>query len=258
MRRVLGLDRAIGFTILARFWSGAAGVLTIGLIAKFLSPVEQGYYFTFGSLVALQIVFELGFSYVILQMASHERAHLSISDNLEITGDPIARARLASVIQKSVRWYSIAAVLLAVGLLTAGFQFFSTHQHLGQTVAWRLPWCCVVLMATLTFQIDPILSFLEGSVSYQMLPTFVFLKRLSAAYLPGPRWSRGTGYLLGHDHCRHSRNLHRVALRKASTASGLVAVSSGANRIDWFEEVWPFQWRIAISYLCGYFIFQLF
>src|ERR1017187_1813739 len=162
LRTVLGLDRAVGFTILARFWSGAAGILTVGLIARFLSPAEQGYYYTFGSLVAMQMIFELGFSFVILQLASHERARLSISADYEITGDPIAHARLASVIQKSVRWYSVAAVLLAVALVTAGFQFFSTHQHLGQTVAWRLPWCCVALMATLTFQIDPVLSFLEG------------------------------------------------------------------------------------------------
>ncbi len=49
----------------------------------------------------------MGFSYVILQVASHERARLSISTHYEITGDPIAHARLASVIQKSVRWYSV-------------------------------------------------------------------------------------------------------------------------------------------------------
>jgi hypothetical protein len=75
----LGIDHAIGFTILARVWSSAAGLVTVGLIARFLSPAEQGYYYTFGSLIALQIVFELGFSFVILQLATHERAHLTIS-----------------------------------------------------------------------------------------------------------------------------------------------------------------------------------
>src|SRR4029077_15389254 len=97
LRTVLGLDRAIGFTVLARFWSSAAGLVTVALIARFLSPAEQGYYYTFGSLVALQIVFELGFSFVILQLASHERALLSISSNYEISGDAIAHARLSSV-----------------------------------------------------------------------------------------------------------------------------------------------------------------
>ncbi len=80
----------------------------------------------------MQMIFELGFSYVILQMASHERARLSISPDYEIIGDPIAHARLASVIQKSVRWYSVAAVLLAATLVPVGFYFFSTHQHAGR------------------------------------------------------------------------------------------------------------------------------
>src|ERR1700729_2065915 len=128
IRRVLGLDRAVGFTVLARFWSSAAGLVTVALIARFLSQAEQGYYYTFGSLVAMQMIFELGFSYVILQLASHERAQLSISTDYEIAGNPVAHARLASVIQKSVRWYSVAALLLAATLLPVGFHFFATHQ----------------------------------------------------------------------------------------------------------------------------------
>src|SRR6202166_3673927 len=140
IRSVLGLDRAVGFTILARFWSSAAGLVTLTLIARFLSPTEQGYYYTFGSLVALQIIFELGFSFVILQLASHERAQLSISSDYEISGDAIAHARLASVIQKSVRWYSAAALLMAATVLPVGFYFFSTHQHAGPPVFLPLPW----------------------------------------------------------------------------------------------------------------------
>src|ERR1700727_1530433 len=54
IRQVLGLDRAVGFTVLARFWSSAAGPFTVVLIARFLPPAEQVYYYTFGSLVALQ------------------------------------------------------------------------------------------------------------------------------------------------------------------------------------------------------------
>ncbi len=86
--------------VLARGWASLAGLVTVALIARFLSPAEQGYYYTFGSLIALQIVFELGFSFVILQMASHERAHLTLSPRRSISGDAVAHARLASVLQK--------------------------------------------------------------------------------------------------------------------------------------------------------------
>src|SRR5579872_4221130 len=39
---------------------------------------------------------------------------------------------------------------------------------------------------------------------------------------------------------------------------GLLKYRTGNHRIRWFEEVWPFQWRIAVSWFCGYFIFWLF
>jgi hypothetical protein len=259
IRNVLGLDRAVGFTVLARFWSSAAGLVTVALIARFLSPAEQGYYYTFGSLVALQIVFELGFSFVILQLASHERAQLSISKNYEIAGDPIVHARLASVIQKSVRWYSVAAIVLAGSLLPAGFYFFSTHQHAGQTVSWQLPWCSAALMAALNFQIDPFLSFLEGCGYVSEVARLRFMQSAMGSLLA---WAA----LISH----HGLFAPSVMLFGMGSASmvwligkrklllGLLRHDAGIHRIRWNQEVWPFQWRIAVSWLSGYFLFWIF
>lgn len=61
LKHIIGLDRAIGFTVLARGWSVLSGALTVLLIARFLSPAEQGYYYTFASLVSLGLSLNLGF-----------------------------------------------------------------------------------------------------------------------------------------------------------------------------------------------------
>jgi len=259
MRKVLGLDRAVGFTILARFWSSAAGLVTVALIARFLSPAQQGYYYTFGSLVALQIVFELGFSFVILQLASHERAELSISADYEISGAPIAHARLASVIQKSVRWYTVAAVAMASILLPVGFYFFSTHQHAGQTVSWQLPWCSAALMAALNFQLDPFLSFLEGCGYVPEIARLRFMQSLTGSLLA---W---TALVAHHGLFAPSMMLFGMAVAslfwltgKRKLLLGLLRHHAGIHRIRWNQEVWPFQWRIAVSWLSGYFLFWIF
>lgn len=253
----MGLDRAIGFTVLGRLWASAAGLVTITLIARFLSPAEQGYYYTFGSLVALQIVFELGFSFVILQMASHERAHLTITPEQTITGDSVAYDRLASVLQKSVRWYSIAAVLLAGFLVFAGSYFFSTHSQ-GAEVHWKIAWIVTALAAAVTFQLDPVLSFMEGC---GFVPEVARVRFAQAAVGGLLAW----GALVS----------HHGLFAPAMVIGGNAAVSiawlfryrrllgrllrhdPGGHRVSWMTEVWPFQWRIAISWLCGYFIFQL-
>lgn len=259
MRRVLGVDRAIGFTVLARFWSSAAGLVTVALIARFLSPAEQGYYYTFGSLVALQIVFELGFSFVILQLASHERAKLFISPDYEVSGDPVAHARLASVIQKSVRWYFVADVFMIGTLLPLGFYFFATHQPAGQTVSWQLPWCFAALMAALNFQIDPFLSFLEGCGYVPEVARLRFMQSLTGIPLA---W---TALISHHGLFAPSMMLFGMAsaslvwlARKRKLLLGLLKHHVGIHRIRWGHEVWPFQWRIAVSWLSGYFLFWIF
>jgi hypothetical protein len=258
LRHVLGVDRAVGFTVLARFWSSSAGLITVALIARFLSPAEQGYYYTFGSLVAMQMVFELGFSFVILQLASHERAQLSISSSYEITGDAIAHARLASVVQKSVRWYSVAAALLALTLLPMGFYFFHTHQQ-GQAVSWFFPWCLDAAMAVVNFQVDPLLSFLEGCGYVANIARLRFVQSVTGSFLA---WM---ALISHHGLFAPAMMLFGMAFcsmvwvfMKRRLLLGLLRHPAGNNRIRWSEEVWPFQWRIAVSWFCGYFIFWLF
>jgi hypothetical protein len=169
LRHRLGIDNAIAFTVLARGWGSLAGLVTVVLIARFLTRAQQGYYYTFGSLIALQIVFELGFSFVILQMASHERAHLTFSPDGQISGDAVAHSRLASVLQETIRWYTVAAVLMAAFLLIAGSYFFSAHQTPGEVVAWRIPWYSAVFAAALT-------PLVIGLVMRLPVGTYTFLK----------------------------------------------------------------------------------
>jgi hypothetical protein len=259
LQNLLGIDKAIAFTIFARGWSSVAGVITVLLIAHLLTPGEQGYYYTFGSLIALQIVFELGFSVVILQMASHERAHLTLTPEDILTGNMVAHDRLASVLQKTVRWYTTAAVVLGVFLLTVGTYFFSSHQQADQHVAWHLPWFLAAFAATLTFQLDPILSFMEGC---GFVAHVARLRFFQAAVGSALAWLS----LLAH----HGLFAPALMILGNAAVSGvwlyrrrglllpLLRRNAGQNKIHWMSEVWPFQWRIAISWLCGYFIFQLY
>lgn len=256
---MLGLDRAIAFTVLARGWAAFAGLLTVTLIPRFLSSAEQGYYFTFGSLVAMQLIFELGFSVVILQLATHECAHLTLRPDGSISGSPLGQARLASILQKAVRWYSIASMLMVLCLIPIGIHFFSAHQPTGQHVAWLGPWCLLVFAAGFTFQIDPVFSFLEGCG---------YVSNVAHTRL----WQAVCGSVLAWSSLVTHHGLYAPAMMIWGYAIGgfvflarhrklllsLLRFDPGAARIDWWKEVWPFQWRIAVSYSCGFFIFQLF
>jgi O-antigen/teichoic acid export membrane protein len=259
LAHMVGFDRAIAYTVLARGWAGISGLITVALIARKLSPAEQGYYYTFGSLVALQIIFELGFSVVVLQLATHEVAHLTIDTNERIFGPDAAHSRLASILRKALKWYSVAAVLMACFLIPLGWHFFSSNPDIHHPIAWRLPWICVVLASSLTFQIDPIFSFMEGCG---------FVARVARTRLA----QSVTGGLLAWGALLLHHGLFAPALLIGGQAiAGIVWIASrrrllfhllrhpvGQHAIDWWTEVWPFQWRIAVSYASGFFIFQLF
>lgn len=254
--KAFGIDRAIAYTILARGWASGTGLITIFLVAHFLSAAEQGYYYTFGSLIALQIVFELGFSFVILQMASHERAHLLISVDQEISGDPVAHARLASVLQKTVRWYTAGAWLVAIFLLTAGSHFFAAHQD---GIHWRSAWYTACLAAAVTFMVDPLLSFMEGCGFVSDIARVRFRQ---AAVGSISAWA---ALLMHHGLFAPGMIILGNALvallwlfRHRVLLGSLLRHRPGKHGIRWMGEVWQFQWRIAVSWLCSYFIFQLY
>lgn len=259
LRQVLGIDRAVGFTVMARGWTIFSGALTVLLIAHFLTLGEQGYYYTFASLVALQTVFELGFSFVILQLAAHESSRLEIHASGEISGDAVAHSRLASILQKSVLWYSVAAVLMAVGLLLAGFHFFSTHAQHSTVVSWKLPWICVVIATVFTFQMDPVFSFLEGCGFVPQVARMRFTQAVCGTSLA---WMALTlhhglfapaGIIFG----QAAAGLFFLFSKK-SLLLPLLRQPSGEHIVGWRDEIWPFQWRIAVSFLCAYLIFPLF
>jgi len=259
IQHLTGLDRAIGFTVLARGWSTLAGVVTVLLIARFLTPAEQGYYFTFASLVALQIVFELGFSFVILQLAAHERAHLHIQDDGSITGDRVAHSRLASVLQKAVRWYTAGALLMAAALLPVGFYFFLAHRQPGAPISWQLPWIAAVLATTFTFQMDPLFAFLEGCGRIPQVARMRFTQAFAGSLMA---W---TALCLHHGLFAPAMIISGQAIAggcflftQRRLLLPLLRHNTFGHIVSWRREIWPFQWRIAISWLCGYFIFQLF
>lgn len=259
MRRSLGLDGPVVYTFLARLVGIVGSTGTVLLIVRFLSPVEQGYYYTLLSLVSLQLVFELGFSFVIQQLAAHECVHLELHPDGTISGDPVAHARLASALQLSLRWYTVAAAAMALILAPLGFVFFAHHQMGTTPVAWQGPWLAAALASAVGLWCTPFYSFIEGCGEVRAVAAMRLRQGAVAAafawaalllhhglYAPAVVIVAqvGTGLLF----LRGRRHL----------LAGLLRHQAREAAIRWNREVWPFQWRIAVSWMCSYFTAQVF
>jgi hypothetical protein len=250
----LGMDGAIANTFLARFVNILGSTGTVLLIVRFLNPVEQGYYYTLLSLVSLQMVFELGFSFVIQQLAAHECVHLHLKQDGIVEGESKAHARLSSVLRLSVRWYTVAGLAMMLVLGPLGFLFFAHHSGSSTEARWHGPWFSAVIASSVGLWCMPFYAFLEGCGLIRQVAGMRLRQSTAASLLA---WA---GMLLHH-------GLYSPALvilgqvgvglvfltRHRGLLIGLLHHSSGDNPVLWGTEVWPFQWRIAVSWLCSYF-----
>lgn len=252
------MDRTVLYAIFARVWGIIAGPVTALLIASKFTPVIQGFYFTFGSILAMQMFAELGIGLVIAQFASHEWANLRIDENRRIAGDPNSLSRLASLAQMAIKWYFVAAIIVVVGLSFGGYVFFS--QSTTQNVNWKLPWLILCVFTGINLFSIAIWSLLEGCNQVSSVYFFRLFQGLLSS-LAG--WS---AILLGANLWTASI-VSFVSLIYASLFlrrnywrffESILLFKPQGPRLNWLTDILPFQWRIALAWLSGYFIFYLF
>lgn len=265
--RFFGFNRAIGYGVLARAWSFISGPVTILIIANRFSKEQQGFYYTIGSLLALQVFFELGLVTVLAQFASHEFAHLTWGEKGRIEGDPVARERLLDLLCKATAWFGIAALLLTVVLIPAGLYFLGQQHWVVTDFSWRLPWILAVCGTAVNLLIVPFFAIVMGSgdvvtVNHREMMGAV-ISSLIAWTVIGLRgglfaaFAITTGSIIVS--CTYLIKEKPELLKLAW--QGVFGHSSHTARkatISWWGDVWPMQWKIALSWVSGYFMFQLF
>jgi hypothetical protein len=257
LKRLSGLDFHVFFTLLMRSWGIFAGSLTIFLLPFWLTPDQQGFYYSFASLLTLQVFFELGLNQVIIQLVSHDVAHLKIHNNGSFSGDTYRYERLRVIRRLVHNWYLIAAIIFTAIIGTFGFVFFE-HRSDIPTSNWLPVWCFVVAFTAVNLFLSPQLAIVEatghiGQVARLRLIQSIlgygifWILLLSGAGLwvvavvPGVSALSTWGWL----NLRGDNLWHKTAL------TPLIPFS-------WRKDVFPLQWRLAVSWISGYFIFNLF
>ena len=174
----IGMDKAIAYSSGSRIVGGIAGVVSIFFVTSFLTGVEQGYYYTFGSILALQVFFELGLTGIMTQYVAHEASHLQLSNNLEYTGETNYKSRLASLVHFCIKWYSILAILVFVTLLIVGLFFFRSYGEDHGDVSWIIPWALVCVGTAIKLFQSPFTSILTGLGFVKEMSEITFWQQL--------------------------------------------------------------------------------
>lgn len=256
----LGVNLTIVYTIMERSIQVGGGLITLIFVSKYLSPTEQGYYYTFGSILAIQVFFELGLSSIITQYVAHEKAHLTWIDDFSFSGSEQAASRLSSLLRFSIKWFLVIGLGLFIALIITGHIFFLKFGKGNESVQWQIPWIIFSTFTSLNLMSSPVLGFIEGlgkikevakvrliQQTSQLLLSFTFFSlgfklystpmATLSAFLIIPIW---------------------IFITKKHKLFQFIWNKIGEWRVNYRLEIFPFQWKIALSWISSYFIFQFF
>lgn len=254
----LEVDRATFYSIAARGWQLAASPVSMIVIAVWFTQEQQGFFYTFASLMALQALLELGLHTVIVNVASHEWAKLQRDADGRVTGNSDALSRLSKLTRLCFRWYGCVAALFVAGVGPAGVLFFNQSAH--TAVSWMAPWIALVVLTGGVLWLWSLTAILEGCNQVVAVHRVRFWQAVTGSLVVWTSMILGAGlwaavaavavrlvwdaWLIGGNFRTFFQSLWQPVL--------------SASSLQWREEVWPLQWRIGVRAIAGYFALNLF
>jgi O-antigen/teichoic acid export membrane protein len=279
-RRWAGVDRPVFFSNAAQMMRLVTGPITMALVLRYLTPEIQGYFYAFSGVVAMQVFLEMGFSQNILQFASHEFAKLRFTSAQTLEGDLVAKSRLISLGRLAFGYYAVAALLVLLAIGIGGHIFFTISAHhdvahqgsvaVGNAalaaksmpgypvVAWQGAWWIITVTAALSLAINPAWALLEGCNKVAVVAQFRFWAALAIFTVNALALIAGAGIYVSAigSLCNLLICLGYLGWRwKSFFFQFLERPQHG--QVSWAREIWPFQWRIAVSWMSGYFVFDI-
>ncbi|MEH6607776.1 MAG: hypothetical protein V7696_00290 [Halioglobus sp.] len=254
---VVGLDAKIRATLVLKLWRAGSGVATIFLVAEYLTPELQGYYYTFFSLLALQALVEMGLNTAIVQFVTHEVVKLKWVE-AKFEGSFEALNRLRSIGRFTRVWYLSAALIFFLLLAPGGYYFLENAG--ANAVEIRLEWILIVFATSISLFMNGYFVLLEGCDYIAEVAKVRLGQSVCSVVLIWLLLIEGTDLMsIAVGAFAHVLvGLPAITWKYRGILADIMKPADSSLSINWKTEVWPFQWRIAVSWISGFFIFQFF
>jgi hypothetical protein len=252
------MDRDIFFTLFYRVWGVVAGIVTIVLIPTTLTAVEQGYYYTFASGIGIQVFFELGLNQVVVQIVAHEIAVNSSKSVFEIEKNIICTSGLLNIYRFMSRWYLVMGLLFLVISSALGLWFLSKSDYPIEKNNQKI-WIIIVFFTAINLWFGHRFSILEGHGKIATVAGIRFVQSIVGYILTWISMVLGGGVfsITIIPIVSAFSSLIWFNLMDKTFVSNPSENTQNASRLNWHLDVFPVQWRMAVSWISGYFVFHL-
>lgn len=243
-------------TLINSLWRIISGPIMLLAIPYFLTPMEQGYWYTFTGLAALSIFADLGFTTIVLQFSAHEFAYLQFGEGRLLSGSPEHLWKLASFFRFTVRWLR-RITLIVFPLIMVGGYFFLVSKS--DDINWQAAWIIYSIASAGAFFNSAIMSFFEGCNSVSLLQSVRFRVAVCGTLTSLVSLFCGLNiYALSLSLMVNALAGSVYILHYFRKPMGQMWNITAEKCYDWWPQFSSLIWRYAISWCSGYFIFQLF
>ena len=246
------LNHTAAISFLSKFCILLFNFFTSFVVIFNFSEINQSIYFTITSLFFIQTFVELGFNSVLLHFVGHSRKNIFIGNNFS-SYDFSKNIDLLALAKFSKLWVLCASIILFIVLIFSGLFVLSDFKTHGIFTLWIF----IALFFTLSFIIQPIYIFLDA---IGMLRSVCYLKLIQNISLNIPLciliiYQFELISLLISQIISFFVIFLFIFIKFKSLIRKLFFDNLNNIFFDWKRKFLPMQWRIAVSSICGYFIF---
>lgn len=232
--------------------------MTILLLTHFLTPIQQGWYYSFLSLAALYTLFDLGLSIVLVQFSAHLFINIKWLSKGCIVGEN--GKFFLSLVGQSFRLYLLLGLVFCFLMIPMGLYFFSQKESSAGflTTEWQWPWIALVIATAINILALPFLALVEGSGRVIEAYGVRLLQGVLGSIACWVVLSSGGGLLASAMIPAMGFIVALIWLIYRQPALLDYAWRIRNTDIKWLSEIWPLQWRIGLSWLSGYLLTQIY
>lgn len=243
-------------TFFNQFWRLISGSLLLLLLPIFLTEIQQGYWYLFGSIAALSSFADLGFSTIILQFSAHEYSSLNLNENGILIGAEYQIKKIGSFFRFVVQWLVKMCSFVFPVVFFIGLLFFVRDDVVGEYI---IPWTIYSVGTFVNFFNNSILSFVEGldqikKIQQSRLTVSVInsLVIILCLCLQLSVYALALGMLIS------SSFMFITIFRTFGFVIKQLWTTSSNFSFPWKDEILPLFKKYIVSFTSGYFLFQIY
>lgn len=225
------------------------GLVTAVLVTKFLTPNEQGYFYSIGSLLSSYILLDFGLSNLIVQVSARYFSDLSWNKGVIFSPKEKAKSSFFALAEWVGRWYFKLGVFTLI-LIPLGFLYFSFAKT-SDGVEWQAPWIAVVCFLALSMPATGFLAIVEGAGKINEVYLIRILHYLLGALFAWILLVLGYG-LFAQSMAPLAISIIVYYWFWVKFPSFLKEMLSNKTEFPWKTELWPQQKKVGLSWISNY------